>query len=95
MINSWVAEGENWRLEGEDEPVVKFWGATVELRLNWLDCLTFSDGDAYTWTKVHRPGSGLMCIVNSDHWRSFPYHAVTFLHDTHFNCMPTCPGSLG
>ena len=55
VINSWVAEGEQWRLEGEDEPVVKFWGTSVELRLNWLDCLTFSDGDVYTWTKVtHR-----------------------------------------
>ena len=52
MINSWVAEGEHWRLEGEDEPDVKFWGTTVELCLNWLDCLTFSDGDTYTWMKV-------------------------------------------
>lgn len=55
VINSWVAEGEHWRLEGEDEPSVKFRGATIELHLNWLDSLTFSDGDAYTWDKVAPP----------------------------------------
>ena len=52
MIDSWVAEGECWRLEGECEPALKARGATIELRLNWLDCLTFSDGDAFHWTKV-------------------------------------------
>ena len=51
-INSWVAEGEYWLLEGEDEPNVKFSGATVEIHLGWLDRLTFSDGDVYTWKKV-------------------------------------------
>ena len=69
VINSWVAEGEHWRLEGEDEPVVKFWGATVELRLNWLDCLTFSDGDTYTWTKVKR-SSWFVCNVNPERQHS-------------------------
>ncbi|CAL5227335.1 g10278 [Coccomyxa viridis] len=64
VINSWVAEGEQWRLEGEDEPVVKFWGTSVELRLNWLDCLTFSDGDTYTWTKM-TTGSALISTVGS------------------------------
>ena len=39
-------------LEGEDEPALKFWGTSLELHMNWLDRLTFSDGDAYTWKKV-------------------------------------------
>ena len=52
MINAWVAEGEKWMLEGEDEPALRFWGASMELHLNWLDRLTFSDGDAYSWKKV-------------------------------------------
>ncbi|KAK9916529.1 hypothetical protein WJX75_003761 [Coccomyxa subellipsoidea] len=52
VINAWVAEGENWLLEGEDEPALRFWGASLELHLNWLDHLTFSDGDAYSWKKA-------------------------------------------
>lgn len=52
MINAWVAEGERWVLEGEDEPAIKFRGAALELHLNWLDRLTFSDGDAYSWKKA-------------------------------------------
>lgn len=52
VINAWVAEGENWLLKGEDEPALRFWGASLELHLNWLDHLTFSDGDAYSWKKA-------------------------------------------
>ena len=52
VINSWVAEGEQWVLEGEDEPSVKIWPTCLELHLNWLDRLTFSDGDVYSWKKV-------------------------------------------
>lgn len=52
-IVSWVAEGEHWRLEGEDEPKLRFRATSVEMCLNWLDTLTFSDGDVYTWEKVH------------------------------------------
>ena len=52
VINAWVAEGEQWVLEGEDEPSVKIWPTSLELHLNWLDRLTFADGDVYTWKKV-------------------------------------------
>ena len=52
VINSWMAEGEQWKLEGEDEPSVKFWGTSVEIHLNWIDALTFDDGDVFTWKKV-------------------------------------------
>jgi hypothetical protein len=51
-IVSWLAEGKSWRLEGEDEPSIKFHTTSIELQLNWLDRLTFSDGDVYTWKKV-------------------------------------------
>ncbi|CAK0756209.1 hypothetical protein CVIRNUC_002436 [Coccomyxa viridis] len=51
-IVSWVAEGEQWRLEGEDEPKLRFRATSVEMCLNWLDTLTFSDGDVYTWEKL-------------------------------------------
>ena len=27
----------------------------MELHLNWVDCLTFYDGDVYTWKKVRIP----------------------------------------
>ena len=57
VIDSWVAEGERWRLEGEYEPALKARGPIIELHLNWLDCLTFSDGDAYHWHKVGSPQS--------------------------------------
>lgn len=50
---SWVAEGEQWRLEGEDEPQLKLRATSVEMCLNWLDTLMFSDGDMYTWKKVN------------------------------------------
>ncbi|CAL5227336.1 g10279 [Coccomyxa viridis] len=58
-IISWVAEGEHWRLEGEDEPSIKFHTTSVELILNWLDRLTFSDGDIYSWKKMT---TGAPCI---------------------------------
>ncbi|BDA41103.1 Oxysterol-binding protein-related protein 1A [Coccomyxa sp. Obi] len=52
VINAWVAEGQQWMLEGEDEPTLKFRGPSLELHMNWLEHLTFSDGDAYTWKKM-------------------------------------------
>ena len=52
VVNSWMAEGEHWKLEGEDEPSVRFWGTSVEIHLNWIDALTFDDGDVFTWKKV-------------------------------------------
>ena len=54
---SWVAEGERWRLEGEDEPKLRFQATSIEMCLNWLDNLTFSDGDTYSWKKVHSQDS--------------------------------------
>ena len=52
VIDAWVAEGERWVLEGEGEPAVKFKNTTLNLHLNWLDRLTFADGDVFTWKKV-------------------------------------------
>lgn len=52
VINSWVAEGEAWLLEGEGEPAVRLKGTTLDLHLNWLDRLRFADGDAYAWDKA-------------------------------------------
>jgi hypothetical protein len=52
VINSWVAEGAAWVLEGEGEPAVRLKGATLDLHLNWLDRLAFADGDAYAWDKA-------------------------------------------
>lgn len=69
MIDSWVAEGEHWQLEGEYEPTLKARGPIIELHLNWLDCLTFSDGDAFHWTKVGvptrccQPACDLLCMM--------------------------------
>ena len=62
-ILSWLAEGESWRLEGEDEPSVKFHTTSVELQLNWLDKLTFSDGDVYTWKKVGSLSSNITIFI--------------------------------
>ncbi|EIE26339.1 hypothetical protein COCSUDRAFT_58876 [Coccomyxa subellipsoidea C-169] len=62
VINAWVAEGEKWMLEGEDEPALRFWGASLELHLNWLDRLMFSDGDAYSWKKM-TTGNAVIHVV--------------------------------
>jgi hypothetical protein len=52
VINAWIAEGETWMLEGEDEPSIKISIPSLELDLNWLDRVTFADGDVYSWKKV-------------------------------------------
>lgn len=62
-ILSWLAEGESWRLEGEDEPSVKFHTTSIEMQLNWLDKLTFSDGDVYTWKKVGSRSSNIAIFI--------------------------------
>ncbi|CAL8466614.1 g6150 [Coccomyxa elongata] len=62
VINAWVAEGERWMLEGEDEPALKFRGTSLELHMNWLDRLTFFDGDAYSWKKM-TTGAAVIHVV--------------------------------
>ena len=52
VVNSWVADGQNWLLEGEAEPRVKNRGTSVDITLNCLYHLTFADGDVYTWDLV-------------------------------------------
>ena len=37
---------------GEDEPKVSFWGASLDMHLNWTDNLTFHDGETFSWRKV-------------------------------------------
>lgn len=65
VINAWVAEGEKWMLEGEDEPALKFRGTSLELHMNWLDRLTFSDGDAYSWKKVRTACESVSDVENN------------------------------
>ena len=46
-------EGRSWLINAEVQPHSTFWGPTVDVHLNWLLQLTFHDGDAYEWRKVH------------------------------------------
>lgn len=47
-----VAEGRQWRFEGDAEVKSKFWGRSIELKPEGVLRLSFADGDAYTWNKV-------------------------------------------
>ena len=53
--------GESWSA-GEDEPKVSFWGASLDMHLNWTDNLTFHDGETFSWRKVLASAPGhLVC----------------------------------
>jgi oxysterol-binding protein 1 len=46
------AEGRAWVFEGDAEVKSRFWGRSIELHPVGVLRLTFSDGDAYAWSKV-------------------------------------------
>ena len=47
---------------------IKFHTTSVELILNWLDRLTFSDGDIYSWKKVtDRPPISWTFLLSRHH----------------------------
>ena len=45
-------EGQAWAIDEEVQPKPHFWGTTVDINLNWLLRLTFTDGGAYEWRKA-------------------------------------------
>ncbi|CAL8463373.1 g2907 [Coccomyxa elongata] len=45
-------EGRGWVLESENEPQVSFYGAYVDLNMNFVLQVTFHDGEVYLWHKV-------------------------------------------
>lgn len=51
-INHVHAEGRRWTFNLEDELHTRFTGTAVELAPIVLLQVTFSDGDAYRWSKV-------------------------------------------
>ncbi|KAK9839445.1 hypothetical protein WJX81_002493 [Elliptochloris bilobata] len=46
------AEGRGWRFDAENEPHVWFWGASIDLNMNFVLQVTFDDGDQFIYTKV-------------------------------------------
>ena len=56
FIQAWAAFGSaGWQLEGECEPDVSFGlGSLTILGDNWLNTVTFRDGEQFTWNKARR-----------------------------------------
>ncbi|KAK9805901.1 hypothetical protein WJX73_003344 [Symbiochloris irregularis] len=65
FIDAMHAEGRGWVLEAVGEPRVKF-AVTGGLPCidiqgpSWVDCLTFADGETFTWTKMTVRVNGIM-----------------------------------
>jgi hypothetical protein len=45
-------------IEAEQEPRIKFRGTSIEVDFNWLERLTFDDGEALSYKRVR---STLLC----------------------------------